>query len=216
MVAQPDIDFRKHAESMGAIAAKVSSIGDLEARARGGQGERPHHGRRHRDRSADRHRSRRALVGRRGSGGVVARAKWSRRAKNTRSPAERQRHVQLSEARSLGDPVRPVAWKPKREGKPMSELRVRPKGTHGLVTEVTPESAGWTYVGFALHRLEPGESLAAETGAREVCLVLVSGKAQAHDRRQGFRRDRRTHEPVRRRRPGRPTPRPAAAMRLRR
>ena len=30
MVAQPDIDFRKHAESMGAIATKVSSIGDLE------------------------------------------------------------------------------------------------------------------------------------------------------------------------------------------
>ena len=60
----------------------------------------------------------------------------------------------------------------------MSELRVRPKETHGLVTEVTPESAGWTYVGFALHRLEPGESLAAETGSREVCLVLVSGKAR--------------------------------------
>ena len=73
MVAQPDIDFRKHAESMGAIATKVSSIGDLEARAGGGQGERPHHGDRHRDPSADRHRSGRALVGRRGPRGVVAR-----------------------------------------------------------------------------------------------------------------------------------------------
>jgi 3D-(3,5/4)-trihydroxycyclohexane-1,2-dione acylhydrolase (decyclizing) len=31
MVAQPDIDFRKHAESMGAIAVQTSSIGDLEA-----------------------------------------------------------------------------------------------------------------------------------------------------------------------------------------
>ncbi len=30
MVAQPDIDFAKHAESMGAIAVKVSSIGELE------------------------------------------------------------------------------------------------------------------------------------------------------------------------------------------
>ena len=30
MVAQPDIDFRQHAESMGAIAVKASSIGDLE------------------------------------------------------------------------------------------------------------------------------------------------------------------------------------------
>ena len=55
---------------------------------------------------------------------------------------------------------------------------MRPKGTHGLVTEVTPESAGWSYVGFALHRLDAGESVAAETGTREVCLALVSGKAR--------------------------------------
>ena len=31
MVARPDIDFARHAESMGAIAVKVSSIGDLES-----------------------------------------------------------------------------------------------------------------------------------------------------------------------------------------
>ena len=30
MVVQPDIDFARHAESMGAIAKKVASIGDLE------------------------------------------------------------------------------------------------------------------------------------------------------------------------------------------
>jgi 5-deoxy-glucuronate isomerase len=60
----------------------------------------------------------------------------------------------------------------------MSHLRVRPKGTHGLVAKVTPESAGWSYVGFALHRLDAGEAVAAETGTREVCLVLVSGKAR--------------------------------------
>jgi 5-deoxy-glucuronate isomerase len=59
----------------------------------------------------------------------------------------------------------------------MPQLRVRPKGDHGLVTEVTPASAGWTYVGFELHQLKAGEAVAAETGAREVCLVLVSGKA---------------------------------------
>ena len=60
----------------------------------------------------------------------------------------------------------------------MSGLRVRPNGDHGLVTEVTPESAGWNYVGFALDRLAAGETLEAETGARENCLVLVSGKAK--------------------------------------
>ncbi len=60
----------------------------------------------------------------------------------------------------------------------MSDLRVRPKGARGLVTEVTPESAGWGYVGFALHRLEPNQGLAGATGSREVCLVWVSGRAK--------------------------------------
>ncbi len=36
----------------------------------------------------------------------------------------------------------------------MSKLLVKPKGDHGLVTKVTPESAGWTYVGFELHKLK--------------------------------------------------------------
>ena len=31
MVAQPDIDFRKRAESMGAVAVKASSISELES-----------------------------------------------------------------------------------------------------------------------------------------------------------------------------------------
>jgi 5-deoxy-glucuronate isomerase len=46
------------------------------------------------------------------------------------------------------------------------------------VHQVTPQSAGWTYVGFELFRLAPGESAGAWTGDREVCLVLVSGKAE--------------------------------------
>jgi 5-deoxy-glucuronate isomerase len=57
-------------------------------------------------------------------------------------------------------------------------LRVRPQADKGLVQDVTPESAGWTYVGFKLYRLETGEATEAETGDREVCLVLVSGKAR--------------------------------------
>jgi 5-deoxy-glucuronate isomerase len=58
-----------------------------------------------------------------------------------------------------------------------SRLLVKPKGQDGLVSRVTPESAGWTYVGFELHRLAPGKVAAATTGNREVCLVLVTGKA---------------------------------------
>lgn len=59
----------------------------------------------------------------------------------------------------------------------MSPLLVKPLGTHGHVLQVTPASAGWTYVGFDLYRLGPGETVAAETGDREACLVLVEGKA---------------------------------------
>ena len=48
----------------------------------------------------------------------------------------------------------------------------------GLVHRVTPESAGWGHVGFALYRLKPGQSIEASTGEREACLVLVGGKAK--------------------------------------
>src|SRR5690606_5157828 len=47
------------------------------------------------------------------------------------------------------------------------------------VTCVTPQSAGWTHVGFELHRLAPGETVSAATGDREVCLVFVTGKGRA-------------------------------------
>ncbi|MGH6760270.1 MAG: 5-deoxy-glucuronate isomerase [Phyllobacterium sp.] len=60
----------------------------------------------------------------------------------------------------------------------MSKLLIKPRGDHGLITHVTPENAGWTYVGFDLHRLNPGESVTADTGGREVCLVIVTGKAR--------------------------------------
>jgi 5-deoxy-glucuronate isomerase len=61
----------------------------------------------------------------------------------------------------------------------MPNLKVKPDGAHGRVTHVTPESAGWTYVGFDLHRLKARETVGAETGGREVCLVWVSGRGRA-------------------------------------
>ena len=59
----------------------------------------------------------------------------------------------------------------------MSRLRLKPTAKSGLVQQVTPESAGWTHVGFELHKLAPGQKVGAYTDHREVCLVLVSGKA---------------------------------------
>ncbi|HMM62624.1 MAG TPA: 5-deoxy-glucuronate isomerase [Mesorhizobium sp.] len=61
----------------------------------------------------------------------------------------------------------------------MSKLLLKADRGHGRVAHVTPESAGWTYVGFDLYRLRPGERVAAGTGGREVCLVFIAGKGRA-------------------------------------
>lgn len=60
----------------------------------------------------------------------------------------------------------------------MPNLLVKPKGDRGRVTHVTPESAGWTYVGFDLHRVKAGDRISAMTNDREVCLVWVSGRSE--------------------------------------
>jgi 5-deoxy-glucuronate isomerase len=43
--------------------------------------------------------------------------------------------------------------------------------------QVTPETAAWRYVGFEVHRLKRGQSLTRSTAGREVCLVMLTGKA---------------------------------------
>jgi 5-deoxy-glucuronate isomerase len=42
---------------------------------------------------------------------------------------------------------------------------------------VTPESAGWSYVGFEVVRLAPGRAHARDTGERECCAVVLFGRA---------------------------------------
>ena len=42
----------------------------------------------------------------------------------------------------------------------MTSLLRKPAGTAGKVHDITPDSAGWGYVGFGLYRLAPGESAA--------------------------------------------------------
>jgi 5-deoxy-glucuronate isomerase len=61
----------------------------------------------------------------------------------------------------------------------MSRLRLKPTGTSGRVHSVTPQSAGWTYVGFEIVRLSPGQTVARRTDDRELCLVFVAGKGRA-------------------------------------
>jgi hypothetical protein len=72
----------------------------------------------------------------------------------------------------------------------MPNLLVKPKGDQGRVTHVTPESAGWTYVGFDLHRVKTGETISAPSSDREVCLVWISGKSETSVDGQDFGRRR--------------------------
>ncbi|MEM7720996.1 MAG: 5-deoxy-glucuronate isomerase [Pseudomonadota bacterium] len=59
----------------------------------------------------------------------------------------------------------------------MSDLLCKPTAATGQIHAITPQSAGWSYVGFDTYRLEPGEVAAAPTGDREAILVLVEGHA---------------------------------------
>ncbi len=58
-------------------------------------------------------------------------------------------------------------------------LRVRPARTavDGQVHRITPESAGWRYVGFEIFDLPAGQNLERRVAGREHCLVLLSGRA---------------------------------------
>ena len=60
----------------------------------------------------------------------------------------------------------------------MSHLRIRPTAERGKIHAITPQSAGWSYVGFGLYRLAAGEAVTEPTGETEVILVLVEGKAE--------------------------------------
>jgi 5-deoxy-glucuronate isomerase len=55
----------------------------------------------------------------------------------------------------------------------MSTILQRPAADGAI--RVTPESAGWTYVGFDVLRLAPGERAERATGDREECAVVVCG-----------------------------------------
>lgn len=61
----------------------------------------------------------------------------------------------------------------------MSDLlskRQRP-GESGRIQSIDPQRAQWQYLGFEVYELGAGQTLERHTADREVCLVLVGGKA---------------------------------------
>jgi 5-deoxy-glucuronate isomerase len=66
----------------------------------------------------------------------------------------------------------------------MTDLLRKPVAATGKVHDITaetargPQSPDWSYVGFGLYHLKPGQTAAEATGDREVILVLIEGRAQ--------------------------------------
>jgi 5-deoxy-glucuronate isomerase len=71
----------------------------------------------------------------------------------------------------------------------MSKLLVRSHvaDAEGCVLRVTPESAGWRYVGFEAYRLSNGMRLAGSSPDRETCIVIMAGRVDASAGGRGWR-----------------------------
>ena len=59
----------------------------------------------------------------------------------------------------------------------MKHLLRKPEATIGRIQNITPENAGWSYVGFDVYRLATGERAEDICGDNEMILVLVEGRA---------------------------------------
>ncbi len=59
----------------------------------------------------------------------------------------------------------------------MARLLRKPTAQSGRIHSITPDDAGWHFVGFELWRLAPGDVAAGQFAAREAILVLVEGCA---------------------------------------
>jgi 5-deoxy-glucuronate isomerase len=57
----------------------------------------------------------------------------------------------------------------------MSHLLVKKNNDNLTSLDITPASANWRYVGFALQNLKAGSSVSFDTGTREVLVVIVGG-----------------------------------------
>lgn len=57
----------------------------------------------------------------------------------------------------------------------------------GRVLSITPESAGWAYIGFEVYSLKKGQGLKRNTQQNEVCIVILSGKCNVATKNQQWK-----------------------------
>jgi 5-deoxy-glucuronate isomerase len=72
----------------------------------------------------------------------------------------------------------------------LSKLVVRASaapGSDGRVVAISPESAGWKYVGFDVYRLAKGSRVERSTTGRELCIVMLTGRVDVVCGRQTWK-----------------------------
>jgi 5-deoxy-glucuronate isomerase len=65
-------------------------------------------------------------------------------------------------------------------------LLVKAQRSKRQLQHITPQNAGWRYIGFDVWMLKKGETLDFDSGEREFCLVLVAGLASVKTRTADF------------------------------
>lgn len=65
-------------------------------------------------------------------------------------------------------------------------LLVKAQREGSTIARVTPESAGWRYVGFAAHRMNAGDTLDVHEPTREICIVVLTGAVTIEANGQRF------------------------------
>lgn len=70
----------------------------------------------------------------------------------------------------------------------MSKLLVKPTASNQneKIIDISPASAGWDYIGFQVYQMKKGSTISENTADQEVCLVLLSGKANVKTAQEEF------------------------------
>ena len=55
----------------------------------------------------------------------------------------------------------------------MSKLLIKPKLNSWIRHQISPESAGWSHVGFSVYDLQEGKEIVGKGNSDEVCIVLL-------------------------------------------
>ncbi|MCY9665786.1 5-deoxy-glucuronate isomerase [Paenibacillus alginolyticus] len=59
-------------------------------------------------------------------------------------------------------------------------------GFNGSRLVVTPQNAGWSYVGFEVYTLTEGQTFQKDSGGNELCVILLSGKASVSTEKKSW------------------------------